>query len=228
MTAPEQQFAHTHRRATRGASGKVTTFRWRVIVRGPNHPRFPRTERLLASRISAPPPPSVTAIRVLPFVPRADTHRAHLPPLTWEPVSGIEPLTCRLQEVGPQAPCALAAPMAHVIALTALTALGLSGTSFHETFHADGRHWSTTATERSDRNPPHSGREGSRHSKSHASGCSRTGSRNRTGPGRRVSEDDDERGVRAWGQRREAASDLPGHAGVSPGGHDRLSAHNCA
>jgi hypothetical protein len=69
-------------------------------------------------------------------------------------VSGIEPLTCRLQEVRPRAPWALAAPMAHVIALTALAALGLSRASFHETFHADGRQWSTAVTERSERNPP--------------------------------------------------------------------------
>src|SRR6185437_7527863 len=41
------------------------------------------------------------------------------PPLTWEPVSGIEPLTCRLQEVRSLAPGALAAPMARVIALMA-------------------------------------------------------------------------------------------------------------
>jgi hypothetical protein len=30
----------------------------------------------------------------------------------WEPVSGIEPLTCRLQEVRPRAPFELAAQMA--------------------------------------------------------------------------------------------------------------------
>jgi len=29
--------------------------------------------------------------------------------------------------------------MAQVIAMTALVALGLSGTAFHEPFHADGR-----------------------------------------------------------------------------------------
>ena len=70
------------------------------------------------------------------------------------PVSGIEPLTCRLQEVRPRALYALAAPMAHVIALTALAALGLSRASFHELFHADGRQWPMTVTERSDQNPP--------------------------------------------------------------------------
>ena len=57
----------------------------------------------------------------------------------WEPVSGIEPLTCRLQEGRPRAPSTLAAPMAQVIALMALVALGISGRTFHEPFHADGR-----------------------------------------------------------------------------------------
>jgi hypothetical protein len=51
-------------------------------------------------------------------------------------VSGFEPLACRLQEVRPHAPCALAAPMARVIALMALTALGLSGAPVHEPVHA--------------------------------------------------------------------------------------------
>ena len=60
-----------------------------------------------------------------------------------------------LQEVRPRAPCALAAPMAQVIALTALTALGLSGPPFHEPFHADGRQRSTTVTQRSYQNPLH-------------------------------------------------------------------------
>ena len=71
------------------------------------------------------------------FVPRTEAHRGHLPPLTWEPVSGIEPLTCRLQEVRPPAPSALTALMARVIARIALVALGLSGATFHEPFHAD-------------------------------------------------------------------------------------------
>ena len=57
---------------------------------------------------------------------------------TLEPVSGFEPLACRLQEVRPPAPYALAAPTAHVIALRALAALGLSGAPFHEPFHAGG------------------------------------------------------------------------------------------
>src|SRR5208282_1387414 len=61
------------------------------------------------------------------------------PRLTWEPVSGIEPLTCRLQEVRRGAPCALAATMARASALIALVALGLSDASSHEPFHAVGR-----------------------------------------------------------------------------------------
>jgi hypothetical protein len=65
----------------------------------------------------------------------------------WEPVSGIEPLTCRLQEVRPLAASALAAPMAQVIALTAPAALGSFRAPFHETFHADDRKWPITVTE---------------------------------------------------------------------------------
>jgi hypothetical protein len=44
--------------------------------------------------------------------------------------------------------------MTRVIALMALVALGLSGGSFHEPFHAECRRRSMTVTERSDRNPP--------------------------------------------------------------------------
>ena len=55
--------------------------------------------------------------------------------LTWEPVSGIEPLTCRLQEVRPSALSALAAQMTLVIALMTLAALGLSRAASHEPFH---------------------------------------------------------------------------------------------
>jgi len=57
--------------------------------------------------------------------------------LTWEPVSGFEPLACRLQEVRPPAPCPLAAPMAQIFALMALASLGLFGGPFHEPFHDD-------------------------------------------------------------------------------------------
>jgi hypothetical protein len=67
----------------------------------------------------------------------ADLRRIARRVLTWEPVSGFEPLTCRLQEVRPRALSALAARMARVIALEALATLGLSGASFHEPFHAE-------------------------------------------------------------------------------------------
>jgi hypothetical protein len=53
-----------------------------------------------------------------------------------EPVSGFEPLACRLQEARPHARRALPAQITLVIALTALAALGLSDDSFHEPFHA--------------------------------------------------------------------------------------------
>ena len=54
----------------------------------------------------------------------------------WEPVSGFEPLTCRLQEVRFVAICALTALMPHVIALMALAELGFSGGSSHDSSHA--------------------------------------------------------------------------------------------
>ena len=71
-------------------------------------------------------------------VPRTGAQRGCAPSLTWEPVSGFEPLTCRLQEVRPRTPGALAAPMTRVIALMALTALGLSGAPVHEPVHSRG------------------------------------------------------------------------------------------
>ena len=71
-----------------------------------------------------------------------------------EPVSGYEPLTCRLQEVRSQAAHALAAPMAQEIALTALAALGLFCGSSHEPFHADGGQKSMAVTECSGQTPP--------------------------------------------------------------------------
>jgi hypothetical protein len=70
------------------------------------------------------------------------------PLMICEPASGFEPPTCRLQEIRPRTPSALAAPMARVIAPTALAALGLSSAPFHETFHADGRYWPVAITER--------------------------------------------------------------------------------
>jgi hypothetical protein len=60
--------------------------------------------------------------------------------MTWEPMSGFEPLACRLQEVRPDAPSALAAQMTWIVALTALTTLGLSDEPFHEPFHARSSH----------------------------------------------------------------------------------------
>jgi hypothetical protein len=71
-----------------------------------------------------------------------------LPFQTWEPVSGIEPLTCRLQEARPCATRALAAQAARVIALMALAALGLSGEPVHEPVHARGPAPSHPATVR--------------------------------------------------------------------------------
>ena len=65
-----------------------------------------------------------------PFVPRAGTRRGNTS-LTREPVSGIEPLTCRLQEVCFVAICTLTALMPHVIAPMALTELGFPGGSSH-------------------------------------------------------------------------------------------------
>jgi hypothetical protein len=54
----------------------------------------------------------------------------------WEPVSGIEPLTCRLQEVRFVTICALTALMPRIIALMALVELGFSGGSSHDSSHA--------------------------------------------------------------------------------------------
>ena len=82
------------------------------------------------------------------FVPRTRVEMRRAPLMTWEPVGGFEPPTCRLQEIRPRTPSALAAPMARVIAPTALAALGLSSAAFHETFHADGRYWPVPITER--------------------------------------------------------------------------------
>jgi hypothetical protein len=47
-----------------------------------------------------------------------------------------------------------AAAMPGHLSLTALAALELSRASFHEPFHANGRHRSMAVTERSDRAPP--------------------------------------------------------------------------
>ena len=69
-------------------------------------------------------------------------------------MGGIESPTCRLQEVHSQAAHALAAPMAHASALTALVAVGLFGASSHELSHADGERESVAVTERSGQAPP--------------------------------------------------------------------------
>jgi hypothetical protein len=66
---------------------------------------------------------------------------------------GSESMTCRLQEIRPRAPCALAARMARVIALTAPTAPGLFCASSHEPSHADGGRESVAVTERSGQEP---------------------------------------------------------------------------
>jgi len=92
--------------------------------------------------------------RPVTFVPRAETSKGRLPPLTWEAVSGFEPLTCRLQVVRPHAPSALAATTTQVIALMAPAALGLSCASSHEPFHADGGQKSMAVTGRSGQKPP--------------------------------------------------------------------------
>ena len=67
---------------------------------------------------------------------------------------GSDSITCRLQEVWPRAPSALAAPMPQVIALMAPAALGLSGATFHEPFHADIEQRAMAVTERSNQNVP--------------------------------------------------------------------------
>ena len=66
--------------------------------------------------------------------------------LNWEPVSGLEPLAYRLQEVRPCATRALPARMTRIIALMALAALGLSGAPSHEPSHARGPHVPPSAT----------------------------------------------------------------------------------
>jgi hypothetical protein len=56
--------------------------------------------------------------------------------LTWEPPIGIEPMTYALRGACGLAAHALAAPMAPVIALMTLAALGLSRDPVHEPVHA--------------------------------------------------------------------------------------------
>ena len=66
--------------------------------------------------------------------------------LGWEPVSGIEPLTCRLQEACWGAPEALPARMGHGHARNAQTAPVFRRHAFHDPFHAS---LSSSVTERS-------------------------------------------------------------------------------
>ena len=61
--------------------------------------------------------------------------------------------TNRLQEVRPRARCALAARIARIIALTALTPLAISGAPVHEPVHVARQAESPTVTQRSDRGP---------------------------------------------------------------------------
>ena len=56
-----------------------------------------------------------------------------------EPPIGIEPMTYALRGARDLAAYTLAAPIAPIIALTALAALGLSGYPVHEPVHARGR-----------------------------------------------------------------------------------------
>jgi hypothetical protein len=64
-----------------------------------------------------------------------------------EPVSGFEPPTVRLQEIRPPTRWALAAQIARIIAVTALTPLGLSDAPVHEPVHV------ARQAESHDRNP---------------------------------------------------------------------------
>ena len=57
-----------------------------------------------------------------------------------EPPIGIEPITYALRGTRAVATHALAAPIARVTALTALTTLGLCRDPFHEPFHAPRPH----------------------------------------------------------------------------------------
>ena len=56
--------------------------------------------------------------------------------MSWEPPIGIEPMTYALRGARDLAAHALAAPIAPIIALMALTALGISGDPVHEPVHA--------------------------------------------------------------------------------------------
>ena len=73
-------------------------------------------------------------------------------PLTWkytEPVSGFEPLTCRLQEACSRALGPLPAPMPHGSAAAAPNTRAFPGDPFHDPFHGVG----LTATNRAAATP---------------------------------------------------------------------------
>ena len=96
----------------------------------------------MSDRLVRVPGPSWQEIEALPQPLRWTVKRAifqvmvrSVPLLTWEPVSGFEPLACRLQELRPRAPCTLAAQMARAIALIARAALGLTEAPVHEPVH---------------------------------------------------------------------------------------------
>jgi len=57
-------------------------------------------------------------------------------------------MACRLREVRPHAPSVLPAQIARIIALTALTTLGLPGAQVHEPVHARRPHVTYPATVR--------------------------------------------------------------------------------
>jgi hypothetical protein len=57
--------------------------------------------------------------------------------LTWEPVSGFEPLTCRLQVGRSPAMSALPAPMSKACALEGPDCPECSECSFHDSFHSE-------------------------------------------------------------------------------------------
>ena len=103
------------------------------------HPGTPRPARQLlyaafGNSGHAGTMPRMTDIRSTTRSTQSGPKRA-LPPLTWEPVSGFEPLTCRLQEVRFIPICALTALISRGIALVAPTELGLSDGSSHDSSH---------------------------------------------------------------------------------------------
>jgi hypothetical protein len=70
------------------------------------------------------------------LIPRCTASNKIKPALTWEPVSGIEPLTCRLQEDRPSAPYALPALKPLHSNQNAQNTQDITLPSFHVAFHA--------------------------------------------------------------------------------------------